>query len=610
MLWFGGFAGSSLFVREPGNARDLWDHVSGCWMVGTWPAHEVRTTWTDRRAVAVLGPCGITVDELANMAVRRVPDDVAWRWPGSYTVVCADGDGTTVWTDIGGAWPIYTLAADGGTFWASSSRALAGLTGNQVDMDWLAAWLLAPSVPGFFRNRSAFTGIDRVPPGHRLFLPATGAPVIRSMWRPRPSNGDHATRLRAELVAAVAVRVDSASTPTVDLSGGYDSTGLALLAAEWLHPDRTVIGTTLHPEGVTDRGDVSYARIAAEHPGIVHRLLPLNAHHRPYSDLDALPATDEPAPSTISHAHFSAQLDWLRAEFGSDCHITGDGGDSLLCSPPIMLADLIAARRYRRALVDTIRWARLRRLAVWPLLVAACQTACTSRTDALRTLACRWWTGEVGQTAAGGISWVPDVTVPPWVSPEGRRRAAAMALNGADQLRSMTGLDVTAVVTGGVMAEVGRSARADVQLAEHHGVALHNPFVDSRVIDTYLSVPLHQRPGPAEYKPILRDALADLLPASLAARRTKGSFSADFYQGLRANLSTVHDLVDGRLAELGLINPAALRHTLSAASAGVPVAFSAVEPAVAAEVWLRAIDAAPVVTWTTTTTAQPEKGTP
>ena len=598
MVWFGGFTGRAGPARVPVNARDVWGRVSGCWVVGEFPAHEVRTVKAGRRALAVLGPCGVTVDELAGLAARGVPDDVTWRWPGSYTVVATDDHGTTVWTDVGGAWPVYTTAADGGVYWSSSSRALAGLTGNRANPDWLAPWLLAPGVAGLVHNRSAFTGIDHVPPGHRLFLPDTGAPEVRAVWRPRPHSGDHAARLRAELAAAVAVRVDSVSAPTVDLSGGYDSTALALLAAQRLHPDRSVTGVTLHPAGVTTGGDLSYARQAAEHPGIVHRLMPLDARHVPYSDLDAVPATDEPAPSTIAHAYFSAQLHWMRAEFGSDCHMTGDGGDSLLCSPPIMLADLIAARCYRRALVETIRWARLRRLAVWPLLASACRTTRTTRADALRALARRWQTGRGSDTAAGGIGWVPDIAPPPWSTVDARQRAAGVAAAVAERPYPMPGVDFATCVTGEVMARVGRTARADVQLAEHHEVALHNPFVDSRVVDTYLSVPLDERPGPAEYKPIMREALADLFPASLANRRTKGSFSADFYQGMRTNLSVLHGLADGRLAVLGLVNPDALRRALTAVSAGVPVAFSAVEPAIAAEVWLRAIDAAPAVAWT------------
>lgn len=390
--------------------------------------------------------------------------------------------------------------------------------------------------------------------------------------------------------------MDSASAPTVDLSGGYDSTALALLAAQRLYPERSVTGVTLHPEGVLAGGDMTYAHQAAKHPGIVHRLMALGFRHTPYSSLDAVPATDEPAPSTIAYGYFSAQLQWMRAEFGSDCHMTGDGGDSLLCSPPIMLADLMAARRYRRALVEAIEWARLRRVAVWPLVVEACRTVRTTRADALHTLARRWRTGHNGRATAG-IGWVPDTTIPQWSTVDARYRAAGMAAATADRDRPMLVADAAIRVTCDVMARVGRTARADVQLAEWHGVPLHNPFTDSRLMDAYVAVPLDERPGPAEFKPLMREALADLFPASLAARRTKGSFTADYYQGMRANLLALHGLADGWLAELGLVNPAVLRRTLTAASAGVPVAFPAVEPAIAAEVWLRALGSTPTVEW-------------
>ena len=231
MLWFGGFSGRTAPPRLPGDVRYMWPTVPGgrlhgIWLHGTWPAHEARTTHTRHRCVAVLGPCGATADELARLAVHGVPDDVAWRWPGSYTVVVADDDGTTIWTDVGGACPVYTLATDGGLYWSSSSRALAGLTGNRVDTDWLAAWLLARGVSALTDGRSAFTGVVAVPSGHRVLLSANGTVDTRPVWWPRPRHADHASRLRAELAAAVAVRVDVAGSPTADLSG--DTTRQAL----------------------------------------------------------------------------------------------------------------------------------------------------------------------------------------------------------------------------------------------------------------------------------------------------------------------------------------------------------------------------------------------
>lgn len=312
MLWFGGFNGRAATTRVPIGVRNLWCTLPGAWLHGRWPVDEVRTTDTRRRSVAVLGLCGISAADLTRLAVQGVPDDVAWRWPGSYTVIAADDAGTTVWTDVGGAWPIYTVWADGGVYWSSSSRALAGLTGGGVDIDRLAAWLLGRSVSALVDGRSAFADVAPVPPGHRVSLSTNGSVRAVPVWRPRPVNGDHAARLRAALTAAVAVRVDKAESPTADLSGGYDSTSLVLLAAQRLRPHRSVTGVTLHPDGITDGGDVSYARLAGQMPGVDHQWLPLDAEHSPYGHLDRVPPTDEPAPSTLGYASFSAQLRWLR----------------------------------------------------------------------------------------------------------------------------------------------------------------------------------------------------------------------------------------------------------------------------------------------------------
>ncbi|WP_418154782.1 albusnodin/ikarugamycin family macrolactam cyclase [Actinoalloteichus caeruleus] len=597
MRWFGGFSNPTAPPRTPADSGRPWPSVPGVWTAGQWTGPEVRTTCTGRRFVVVIGPCGIAQEDLARLGAFGAPDDVAWRWSGSYTTVEITDEHTKVWTDLGGAWPIYTMSADGGAYWASSSRALAGLTDAGLDLDRLAAWMLAPAVPLLLAGQSAFTGVDLVPAGHRLTVTRDGMIRTNRMWSPRPRSGSARRRLRAELAAAVALRVDAASAPTVDLSGGCDSTALALLAHESAGHGQTVTGVTVYPVGHPAGGDLEYARLAAERSGITHRLMPLDSDHVPYTALSAVPVTDEPAPSTVAHARFSGQLHWMRDALGTDCHLTGDGGDSLLCSPPIMLADLLATGHHRRGLIETIRWARLRRLPVWPLLTSAYRSARTTRAGALASLSVDLFTGARKPTD-GDIAWCATELVPPWATYDARSRAVAVASAMTEQAdQPPIGLFAATVAAEGI-ADVGRSARADIQLAEAAGVPLHNPFTDSRVVDAYLSLPLDERPGPADYKPILRDALADLFPAALAARTTKGDFNSDHYHGMRANLNELHALVDGRLAALGLVNPAEFRRTLTMTAAGLPVAFSTVEPAVAAEVWLRALADAPNVAWT------------
>ena len=604
MWWFGGFSGRRPPRHVPVNHRPISPAMPNAWQMGDWPRSTIRTAHTPHRAVAVIGPCAASATDLTRLATDGVTDTVAWTWPGSYVVLETDERGTTLWTDLSAACPIYYLGTDHGLYWASSARALAPLRGGRPNLDALAAGLLAPTVPALVANRSAFAGMCRVPAGHRLFLPVDAQPEIRLVWQPQPRPGDHPARLRTELSAAVNLRLNAASQPTVDLSGGYDSSALALLAAERQSPGRRMTAVTVRAARVSDGGDLTYSRLVAQHPGIAHRLMPIGEKQLPYSALDAVPATDEPAPSTIAHARFWTQLQWMGDVCHSDSHLTGDGGDTVLCSPPIMVADLIAARRYRRAAAEALAWARLRRISGLSVLARAYRTARTPRSAALQALEHTLRTGQPRGDAGGG--WFPMAAFPEWATRRARELAAEVVWETADLVGQDPRHDLTAYVIAEAIAEVGRTARADAQLAEPAGIALHNPFTDSRVVDACLSIPLDERPGPAEYKPILREALADLFPAGLAARTTKGSYTSDYYGGIRANLATLYELADGQLADLGLIDPAGLRRTLRLAAAGIPAAFVTIEPVIRTEVWLRAMDAAPAIPWTTNETPSPD----
>jgi asparagine synthase (glutamine-hydrolysing) len=222
-------------------------------------------------------------------------------------------------------------------------------------------------------------------------------------------------------------------------------------------------------------------------------------------------------------------------------------------------------------------WARLRRGPVWPLLAEATRMGLPRRNAEPAPLR-RAWPAWATSTAR---ALVTD-TMPPTreASPPLRGRIGAARLVEAIQ-------------------SVGRTARADAQVAAHYGVAVHNPFVDPQVIAAVLAVPAWLRAAPFQYKPLLVAALANVLPPTIATRRTKGDFTPDHYLGLRANTAVLHDLADGALAGHGLLDVEQFRRQLRRAQAGLPVAFSEFEPVLAAEVWLRAIAAGrPAARWT------------
>jgi asparagine synthase (glutamine-hydrolysing) len=121
------------------------------------------------------------------------------------------------------------------------------------------------------------------------------------------------------------------------------------------------------------------------------------------------------------------------------------------------------------------------------------------------------------------------------------------------------------------------------------GLPLAAPFLDDRVVEACLAVRLHERTTPWRFKPMIAEAMRDLVPATLLQRTTKGDFSVDWHAGLRrarTHLATLLD--DPILGRLGLVDVDTLRkvclglypYTLE------PVAL---DRTLACEAWLRTL---------------------
>lgn len=553
MGWFGGYLRTAPRLAIPVGAQILL-HDPPVWSVGA-PVRLVDGP--DGRRLVVFGSCGATdadLDRLAQAGDRRSLDSAATAWAGAYTLLYDDGHGAlTVWADPAGACPLYTCTFNGSTVWASSSLALAALCGSLPDAGWMAAHLVDPTgwTPGF----SAWSNVEQVAPGHRLAADLGAEPVPVPYWTPPALTREEAVdRLREDLAEGVRIRVVGRPVSS-DLSGGLDSSTLAALAARC----GPVIGVTYHPEGIKAGGDVDHARLVARaYPAIRHEFMALDDSHLPFSDLDALPLTDEPAPSAITVAQFTAQLRFL-ADRGAVVHLTGDGGDNLFMPPPVHLADLARSGHWLRLAADAQTWARLYRQSPWPLLASALRRP--------RTLA----------GASGPMPWMTDYAME-LAAPIESAYPDTLSMGHADR----------ALLTEA--RYVGRTAATENQLAAAHGIEMHNPFTDTRVVEAALAAPAVERWSARRYKPLLSDVVAGLLPPPVVRRGAKGMFAVDHHHGLRVNLQRALDLADGHLADLGLINPAMVRATLRRAVLGVDIPWGRLEPALGAELWLRAAE--------------------
>ncbi|SDH97571.1 asparagine synthase (glutamine-hydrolysing) [Sinosporangium album] len=300
--------------------------------------------------------------------------------------------------------------------------------------------------------------------------------------------------------------------------------------------------------------------VARAFPSIRHRFMALGREHLPFTDLDALVLTDEPAPSAVTVAQLCHEFALLSEE-GAFVHLTGDGGDTLFMPPPVHLADLARSGRLVRLARDARAWGRLYRSSPWPAVAAA-----WSAPDRLAGVA------------------LPK----PWLT----RQATALA---ESVISPETGVDGLGYADRHLLAEaryVGRTAATENQLAAAYGIEMHNPYTDARVLEAVMSVPASDRWSARRYKPLLTDAVVGLLPGEVVRRGSKGLFAVDHHHGLRANQENVLELADGHLADLGLVRPAVLRSLLRRAVLGVDVPWGLLEPLLGTELWLRVSDTA------------------
>jgi asparagine synthase (glutamine-hydrolysing) len=528
----------------------------------------------------VIGYCGASDEELLNVAERVALGDVSAlaSVDGSRVVIAVRRDDVVVAGDLAGQHVVFhACAPDGQIVIGSHAGSLARLIGRSVDRVWLAARLLVPNASDVWWTGSPWHGVRAVRPGWVLRASRSGQMETRRLTTlPAPSSGlDQAGEaLRAALVQSVSRRKAAAYRFTTDLSGGLDSSTLAALAANTASDPVPAI--TLTVPGVDD-AEMATA-VAGDLPGLAHKRWPVPDAVLPYSQLDAMPAPDEPG----SCANVSRDLWWLSrvAEHGSDLHMSGDGGDAVLLAPPAYLADLAHPRQMGESWRHVTGWAQLRHQAPHSLARAAVALRRTGYRAALVAEADRLETNSLGPSQwCGLVTWFGPSRIVEWMTPDGRSLVGGQLRLHADQhdspeLPGNFGIgDATAWLS---LATFSRTQRLYTDLAAGCGVNHHAPYLDDAVVRACWSVPASMRTTPERSKPLLRHAVAGMVPSQLLERRTKGDYTALTYRGLRHNASVLRDLfTDSRLADLGLVNDHAVRATVDRGAAGVRIPLGA-----------------------------------
>ncbi|MEU6198835.1 asparagine synthase-related protein [Streptomyces sp. NPDC047061] len=385
-----------------------------------------------------------------------------------------------------------------------------------------------------------FAGVHRVLGGEVVSISATGR--LRGRRAGDPAAPPHVLRpgaagqdLRRALEQAVGRRLGR--TTACHVSGGTDSTSVALLAARLLaeDPDADLILLAGRFDGGELAGERPYLMEAVD---AVRRLAP--AARPVIVEADDVADFDDfehhAGDSDEPHAHafrapFWSRLHAVAAELGCDILLTGCGADPVVDTNLLHLHRLARSGRLRELTRQARAHAATSERGIREIVgTHVVRPALPLVAERLARLVHRG-------TVLGGLG---NFTRPPWLRPGFARahgfRAASIAESrfafGRRPEQSL--YDAANYLAAPDPLSWG--------YAQRNGFFLSHPFLDPEVIATMRRLPAEATMRAGRSKAVLRDAMADLLPRRIHGRTAKIPFNDLYVRGLRAHGDELIDL--------------------------------------------------------------------
>ncbi|MEU2588352.1 asparagine synthase-related protein [Streptomyces avermitilis] len=420
---------------------------------------------------------------------------------------------------------------------STSARALGSTT--ELDPRYFCRYLTG-NMAQPHTDLTPFTDVHRVLGGEVVELSLTGQLRGRTPRRARPATDapastadeprldEAAQDLRLALENAVERRMGT--TTACHVSGGTDSTGVALLAARLLATE---------PGGrrelVLLAGRFSRGELAAEQRYLDLAVGEIRQHTpaaRPVIvDADDVADFDDfrhhAGDADEPHAHafrapFWSRLHGAAAEMGCDTLLTGCGADPVADANPFHLHRLARTGRLRQMTRQARAWAegseRGLRDVVHAYVVQPTLPLTAERITALSR----------GGTVLGGLG---TFARPRWLRP-GFARAHGYREALVAESRFVFGRRPEQSLYDAANYIAAPDALS-WQRAGQDGFFLSHPFLDPEVVATMSRLPTAATFRPGRPKAVLREALADLLPAPIRSRAVKVPFDDLYACGLR-----------------------------------------------------------------------------
>jgi asparagine synthase (glutamine-hydrolysing) len=471
-----------------------------------------------------------------------------------------------------GTRPLFYHAGGDLLAWSSTLTALLAAASLPCDLDeeWIAGFL----TDCYPQGRTPYRAIRCVPPGHILVAQEGGLRLIE-FWRPdMAATGDLARETDAELEErfatilreAVRCRLRAEGPIGAELSGGLDSSSIVCLATDLLAKRQADAPALLTVSYVFDESPTAderrYIRAVEAQIGRTGHHIP-QERHRMFASLNEPPA-EFPCVLQCTWDRDLEAIRFIRSA-GGRVLLSGLGGDELLWSEidvPLELSDHLRACRWRELARGLQQWSVIQRR---PLALLFAET--------VRAL--------LGPRAPRRL--------PTWIAPSFARRlrlpwherpgASQPTASLPPSRREHCAAVSSAIAVTSWMYDSGPEP-----------IELRFPFLDRRLVELCLSLPISQFARGPETRSLHRRALRGLLPPEIVHRRTKVTPAEGLLRDFAAHWPELRSIFPRPLCcQLGFIDEQALQATMTEVRSGLGQKAAHLLRVISLEFWLRSI---------------------
>jgi asparagine synthase (glutamine-hydrolysing) len=351
----------------------------------------------------------------------------------------------------------------------------------------------------------------------------------------------------------------------LSLSGGFDSAVvLGLLNAVQHRSDITCFNRY---SDAPDGDERSYARIVAAHSGKKLIEIALDESRTELSTVMArVPRTEKPTGG-VTEINALLKHSEIAVESKATAVFTGRGGDEIFfrTKTPLVAADYAKKHGFFNARMFGVatQVARMIDAPVWDVLRAAMRPDAATNYEFTRRL----HAVRDSPFLSRHVERNHTIEVHPWGDrtidvPPARALQIFILSKSLNMQRPFD--------------RVGRLHYIDVLMSQP-------------IVEACLRIPTYQLTKGGSYRALASRAFGKILPPEIVRRRTKGTTQTYYFRMISQNREFLREfLLDGALANKGLLNRQAIDRTLSASHTFVPEELGPLWLCVGAESWLQA----------------------